>query len=398
MNERFFLVGEFNNITTIMDTFLCIEKYFVSIFSHQVDCSFFYDNYEIRHLDDSVNFDANDFVVISISNDYEGYKKFICNNFGVDEKNVIYARDWLLEMIKNKKLILRPSTVRLELSTICQLNCRECYMRKNNYGAVGKGYLTFEKFKDFVDKNEFIKHIEVSNSGEVFLNPDLEKILKYSSEKGIKISMDNGVNLNSVSSTLLEAIVKYGVLSMTVSIDGATNDVYSYYRRNGNFEKVLGNIKKINELKKAYNTDYPIMTWQFVVMNHNVDEADLAKKIAYENGMQIFYKKDWSSDYNPEIIDKVSELVGFDVSNKYSDYSGCWDLIFCPQVNWDGRLLGCSFLYWDDWDVNVFDNDFIETINNNPRYLEAIYQILGDDKNLNFVLPCGDCKIKPINV
>ena len=37
MNERFFLVGEFNNITTIMDTFLGTEKYFVSIFSHQVD-------------------------------------------------------------------------------------------------------------------------------------------------------------------------------------------------------------------------------------------------------------------------------------------------------------------------------------------------------------------------
>ena len=72
-----------------------------------------------------------------------------------------------------------PTSVCIDASTLCQLNCPSCYMRLENSGGVGKGFLKYKDFKKFLDDHKFIKRIELSNSGEVFLNPELPKIIKY---------------------------------------------------------------------------------------------------------------------------------------------------------------------------------------------------------------------------
>ena len=105
------------------------------------------------------------------------------------------------------------------------------------------------KYVLFLDSDDFIKEIEISNSGEVFLNPDIDLILEYAYKKNISIYIDNGTNFNSVREEAIENLVKYGVKRITFSIDGASQDVYSMYRRNGNFDRVIENIKKLNFYK-----------------------------------------------------------------------------------------------------------------------------------------------------
>ena len=78
----------------------------------------------------------------------------------------------------------KPKSVRLEASTICQLKCRSCYMRAGE-NAVGVGYLKYDDFVNFIQQNNYIKQIELSNSGEIFLNPDLLKIMKFACENDV---------------------------------------------------------------------------------------------------------------------------------------------------------------------------------------------------------------------
>jgi len=68
--------------------------------------------------------------------------------------------------------------------------------------------LSFNKFKNVIDNSPQIKFIETSHQGEIFLNPDLLKIIKYSYEHGITLTADSGVNLNSASKDVLKALVK----------------------------------------------------------------------------------------------------------------------------------------------------------------------------------------------
>ena len=140
----------------------------------------------------------------------------------------------------------KPKSVKLEACSICQLNCETCYMRQHNSGDVGKGYLKAKDFEKFLQMNPYVERIELSDNGEVFLNPELEEIIKIAfkyqvvNKHPIKLNAGNGVNCNNVKDSDLEALVKYGNFEhITFSIDGASQEVYSQYRRNGNFDKVI---------------------------------------------------------------------------------------------------------------------------------------------------------------
>ena len=53
--------------------------------------------------------------------------------------------------------------------------------------------------------------IELSNFGEIFLNPQLVSLLEYAYRRGVKVSAGNGVNLNTAILQALEAVVKFEV-------------------------------------------------------------------------------------------------------------------------------------------------------------------------------------------
>ena len=69
--------------------------------------------------------------------------------------------------------------IRIEASSICQLKCPLCHPAHGELGIAGRGYLRFNDFKNFVDNYPHFKRIELSNNGEIFLNPELEEIIRY---------------------------------------------------------------------------------------------------------------------------------------------------------------------------------------------------------------------------
>ena len=165
-------------------------------------------------------------------------------------KVVKLEKSHLSEEYKNKSEL--PKHLRLDLSTVCQLKCPSCYMRQEEEAVKNGckiGNMKFENFKKLVDEND-IEDIEISNSGEIFLNPDLVKILEYAHKKHIRLTADNGVNLNNLTEEQAEALVKYELASMTISLDGASQETYSKYRIGGDYNKVIENIEKINKYKR----------------------------------------------------------------------------------------------------------------------------------------------------
>lgn len=271
----------------------------------------------------------------------------------------------------------KPKSVRLEASTICQLKCKSCYMRKYE-NTVGIGYLKYEDFVNFVKKNKYIKQIELSNSGEIFLNPDLLKIMQFAYENDVLLTAYNGVNLNTVSDEVLEGLVKYKFQKLTCSIDGASQETYSQYRIGGDFNTVISNIKKINEYKKQYNSIYPQIKYQFIIFGHNEKEIPQAKQLAKELDADINFKFSWDTSFSP-IQD--TEFVKKELESKYLSYEErlteekkhplrnfCTKMWTQPQINWDGRLLGCCLIFDDDYGVNVFETGLEEALKSDKFY------------------------------
>jgi MoaA/NifB/PqqE/SkfB family radical SAM enzyme len=272
--------------------------------------------------------------------------------------------------------------IRMESSTLCQLKCPVCIQNNGETNILGKGYLKFKDFKKFVEKNPYFKNIELSNYGEMFFNPELKEIIEYAYQKKINLKADNGVNLNTVSIGTLEYLVKYEFKLLRVSLDGASSSTYQIYRIGGDFNRVIENIKTINSYKKKYNSGFPELIWQFVIFGHNEHELSQAQVLAQSLGMQFIPKFNWSPAYSPirnkEFVKRIMGFTSWIEHDEKSDrlyMDGCTQFWTGPQINWDGKLLGCCVNHWADFG-NVFETGFKNCLQS-ERYTYAKKMLLG---------------------
>ncbi|MFX1453554.1 MAG: radical SAM/SPASM domain-containing protein, partial [Promethearchaeota archaeon] len=243
---------------------------------------------------------------------------------------------------------------------------------------------------------------ELSNWGEIFLNPELKKILQYAYFKKINLTSYTGVNLNNVSEDILECLVKYKLRYLNISLDGATNKTYKIYRQGGDFNKVIRNIKLINYFKKKYSSKFPQLSWQFILMGHNIHELLAARKMANTLGMHFFFKLNNNPSYSPivdkKLVRKISKLSVMSRKEFFQKYKRLY-IPFCkqfwtsPQINWDGKLLGCCKNIYDDFG-NVFDTSLKHCLNN-ERYIYVKQMILGKKEGRSDI-PCSKCHIYPL--
>ena len=91
---------------------------------------------------------------------------------------------------------IKVRKVRLDVATACQLKCPSCPTASGEVGKrLGTGFLKFEQFKEIVDQNPWLAHIELSNWGEIFLNKDILKIMAYAYKRNVALYAQNGANL-----------------------------------------------------------------------------------------------------------------------------------------------------------------------------------------------------------
>jgi len=290
--------------------------------------------------------------------------------------------------------------IRLDASTICQLKCPACSTSRGKIrkGVVGRGHLKFDDVKNLLDKNPSVKSIELSNWGEIFLNPELTEIIKYAYEKKVRLKAANGVNFNFVKTPVLEALVKYQFAYLSISIDGASQETYSLYRIKGNFNKVMKNIRILNRFKEQYNSSLPKLAWQFIVFGHNEHELPQAREMAENMGMAFKPKLNHTPGFSP-VNNKsfVSEESGFGAASRHdfrsqrkSEYSfPCGQLWDNVQINWDGKLLGCCVNKFGDFG-NVFEDGLEETLQG-EKLAYAREMIMGN-KPPREDIPCSRCK------
>src|SRR6185369_8348543 len=169
--------------------------------------------------------------------------------------------------------IIFSGKIKLEACSACQLRCPSCPTTTGEtQDVVGRSCLRAADFIRLIDDNPWVGRVEISNYGEVFLNPELSAILRHAYARDVEIQILNGANLNHVKEAVLEDLVRYRVAGITCSIDGASAATYAQYRVRGNFERVIANIRSINAHKQAHRSKFPRFTWQFVAFGHNQHE------------------------------------------------------------------------------------------------------------------------------
>jgi MoaA/NifB/PqqE/SkfB family radical SAM enzyme len=211
---------------------------------------------------------------------------------------------------------------------------------------------------------------------------------------------------------------------LTCSIDGASQETYEQYRRRGSFDRVVGNVRKINQLKKRNKSDFPLLTWQFVAFGHNEHEIDTARKMARELDMDFYVKPSWDPNFSPVKDKKLGrqfpkttkresnrrqdggslsprktqseargsvfpqKLKSQEADSPFLQKAHCSQLWNIPQVNWDGRVLGCCVNSWSEFG-NAFDCGLTSALNNDKlTYARRMLRGLEEPKE---GIACSTC-------
>ncbi len=298
-----------------------------------------------------------------------------------------------------------PSNLRVDVATACQLRCPTCPTALGEISRqLGGRFMSVENFRKLLSDHPEVNDVELSNWGEILLNPDLPAILEWAHSQGIRVHADNGVNFNHVKRETLEAIIKYQLYSITCSIDGCSNETYEQYRVRGNFDTVIRNIQTLNEIKARNNSPYPLLLWQFVVFSHNQHEIEMARELANSLNMRFYAKPSWDDLYTEEafhpVIDKESVRLNsdFGVANReeyeqrnnqpFLQQKICSQLWLSPQINWDGRVLGCCVNFWGSFG-NALDDGLAAALNS-PSLEYARGMLLGKLPPKDGI-PCTTC-------
>lgn len=174
-----------------------------------------------------------------------------------------------------------PPVFMVEPTNACNLKCPLCPTGAGTLKRPTR-FLELAVYKKLVDelaRDSFM--VLLWNQGESFLHPDFLEMVRHASSQGLwTYGSTNGHYLDDP-----EALVRSGLGTLLVSVDGASAATYEAYRRSGNFELVVEGLTRLMETKRRLGSATPVVHLQFIVMKHNEHEIPEIDRLARTCGV-----------------------------------------------------------------------------------------------------------------
>lgn len=230
-----------------------------------------------------------------------------------------------------------PLYLKIEPTPLCQLRCEGCPHGLSSYNKqFSRGMqMSLDDFKRVVDPlSRSLLGISFSFRGEPLLHEDLASLIAYAHKRKIAASFASNLSMR-LDERSIDALVKSGLDSLLVSLDGASEETYGKYRVGGSFSRVLENVRSISDAKKRNGLRRPRIIWKFVVFDHNEHEVEVVTRTHGEHGFDGFeLVRDRYSKANQE------ELQAFKAS-MHESRTACYWLWHTMIIGWDGEVFPC---------------------------------------------------------
>ncbi len=306
-------------------------------------------------------------------------------------------------LIGSSYLYYYPAKITIESGNICNLRCPLCPTGQKNTSA-RKGLLSFSDFKKIIDEiGKNLLLIRLYNWGEPLLNKELIQMVEYADQNKIAVKISTNLSL-PIDDAQAETIIKANLQKIYISCDGASSSTYPIYHIEGDFDRVMSNMKLLLRKKRELKNRYTELIWLFHVFSHNEHEIETAKEIAKDIGIKLTINK-IRTDMGKEIFETAEkslerdskwlpdnqEYNTFNMAEKKSRKKPNCHLLWTETViNWEGSILPCCSVYSEKYSFGNIKEDSFKNIWNNKKYISARKNVLGHKNNDKTV--CHVCK------
>jgi len=276
-----------------------------------------------------------------------------------------------------------PDRMYLESTNCCNLRCIMCPTGLGTAKRT-KGYLDYDLFRQIVD--EMAPHISATTLhiwGESLLHPRITDMMAYCHQKGLHAEVSTNAVL--LTPDVSKEILKAGLGSIYLCLDGTTAETYEKIRRSADFEQTRANIRKFIELKRDGGYQRPEVKLQIIEIEPTVGEIEEFKREWSIPGVDRINVK--AFDSWGDQVEGISELRSGNEPDLPPRFH-CPNLWYHVHIYWDGTLVSCD----RDFDaLNPLGNvgDGVMKAWRGPRMVDLRRKHLRND--LEDVPSCGKC-------
>jgi radical SAM protein with 4Fe4S-binding SPASM domain len=315
-----------------------------------------------------------------------------------------------------------PSQFFLETGNICNLRCPFCGTGLRRKGTQ-RGFLRKTDFAVILAKiSPYTDHLSFYNYGEPFLNPEFLEMVAMAREQGINCSTHSNLTVTEFDEAAARAVVDSGLIFLSASIDGASQETYGRYRIGGSFERALKNLEKLQRMKEQAGSSTPRLVWKFLINRFNEHEQERARRLAAEIGVEIeFHLMDvWGNEEWKSSLHRKQEVWGKEREISRVAAADAWpgphplpvDLAglqlhpglhyWCEQpftamvINWNGEVFPCVTVCDDRFSLGNLLREDLPRLWNSSAYRECRRFLYNYGPRQESTAPCArfECELR----
>lgn len=255
---------------------------------------------------------------------------------------------------KESSQFLSSPIVFLEPTNRCNLRCVMCPSNKEMERQ--RGNLSEEIFQQVV--NEVAGEQPFLNFwgwGEPTLHPRIFPMIRYASERGIKVRVSS--NIEPLPDSQVETLLTSGLFMLMVPLDGISPMSHETYRVGSHVDRVKYKIQLIATRKRELSRQQPYLTVLTLATKQALPEINQVINFCRESGvdaLMIKFPNLWRTrKSNQEALDLYHQFIAEE--SEYSRYQQLTpqEIVShpgsCPFLNkngailWDGRVTTCCY-------------------------------------------------------
>ena len=257
-----------------------------------------------------------------------------------------------------------PETGMIEPTNLCNLACPTCPTGTGKIKPLPQ--MSLARFDEVLGAlRPKLRNLALWNYGEPLLNRELPAMIAHAKTAGVGVVKVSS-NVHFLDELRGGALLRSGLDVLILSVDGASQESYATFRKDGDFAKVAAAVAWLCEEKKRLDLKKPRIELQFIAMRHNEHELPRMRELAREWGVDALRVKTVGADDDAtkDLVPAARLLSRYAADRttpnvRHAFCTMAWDH---TVVNVDGSVTPCCYLRPDMGEEfvmgNVFDADF----------------------------------------